>query len=184
MPTQIACCRTHPKELVIHPTPGDSPHNIWGHLELGGRLPGHCRGTPGPQKRWTPVLFPNPTCCLLLPLLMQWPNFHQASLCVWSYQKGSFMRAGIVLKRRFFQQEMLDVTWKALFICFAETGSEDIDILPNGLAFISSVSPHGTSPYWGLPASLPAEARSQRSRRGSFLQVWLAPKEQPSLVLA
>lgn len=36
---------------------------------------------------------------------------------------------------------MFYVFWQKLFyLCFAEAGSEDIDILPNGLAFISSVS--------------------------------------------
>lgn len=103
MPTLIACCRPHPHELVIHPTPGDSSHNIWEHMELGRRLPGHCRGIPGPPKDMNLVLFPNLMCCLLLPLLMQWPNFSTKCHHVCGHTiKGHSWELELYLKRDFF----------------------------------------------------------------------------------
>ena len=62
-----------------------------------------------------------------------------------------------------------------VYLCLAETGSEDIDILPNGLAFISSVSAHTPSPCRGLLVSLSTEAIGENCRMDSFfLQGWLA----------
>lgn len=63
---------------------------------------------------------------------------------------------------------------KPVYLCLAETGSEDIDILPNGLAFISSVSDRALSPCRGLPASLSTEAIGESCRWESLFSTRVA----------
>lgn len=80
-------------------------------IKSGWFIPRHPRahgaGRDHTRKRWTPVLFPNPACCcLLLPLLMRCQLFRWTSL-VQLYQKGTFMTAGIILKRRVFDGKYL-----------------------------------------------------------------------------
>lgn len=69
------------------------------------------------------------------------------------------------------------VNVRLFFIFLAERGSEDIDILPNGLAFISSVSARAPS----LRRGYLQRAEVKPAAWASLLPTWLAPWDQPGL---
>lgn len=76
----------------------------------------------------------------------------------------------------FFQRRM----FRLFYLFLAERGSEDIDILPNGLAFISSVSARAPSLHRGCLQ----RAEVKPAAWAPLLPAWLAPWDQPGLELA